>query len=390
MPSVSKLCSYVAVCLAFFPVLGGGATGVQTQDTAQARAQLEAVRARIAALTARLGSQLKERDAQSARVRESELLVTEQRRRLEALNAEQAGAESRRAGLRSEATRTRGALDAQRAALAAQIRAAYMIGSEEPLKLLLNQNSPAALGRTLAWYRYFAERRGRDIEAVVTELARLDTLVQEIDAQSEKLAALRDAAAHDMNELQHAREQRSAAVAQLNAQLSTGNQELGRLKREEQAVESLVAELSRVLQDFPDDPSKSFGAMRGKLPWPVAGKVTARYQAPRARSSADERWNGIMIDAQRGAKVRAPYFGRVVYADWLQGLGMLIIIGHSGGFMTLYGHAEVLYKKVGDAVVPGDVLAALSDSDAAPANLYFEIRDGRKTVDPKDWLRPNP
>jgi murein hydrolase activator len=96
-----------------------------------------------------------------------------------------------------------------------------------------------------------------------------------------------------------------------------------------------------------------------------------------------------MIEAARGAKVRAPYFGRVVYADWLQGLGLLLIIGHSGGYMTLYGHAEVLYKSVGDWVAPGDVIAALSDANAAP-QLYFEIREGRKTVDPKAWLRTNP
>ena len=90
------------------------------------------------------------------------------------------------------------------------------------------------------------------------------------------------------------------------------------------------------------------------------------------------RWNGVMIETAPGAKVRAPYFGRVVYADWLQGLGLLMIIGHSGNYMTLYGHAEVLYKSVGDWVSPGDVIAAVSDSGGAPPQLYFEIRDGRK------------
>jgi murein hydrolase activator len=88
--------------------------------------------------------------------------------------------------------------------------------------------------------------------------------------------------------------------------------------------------------------------------------------------------------------VRAPYFGRVVYADWLQGLGLLLIIGHGGNYMTLYGHAEVLYKSVGDWVAPGDVIAAVSDTGGTPPQLYFEIRDGRKPVDPKNWLRANP
>ena len=128
----------------------------------------------------------------------------------------------------------------------------------------------------------------------------------------------------------------------------------------------------------------------GRLPWPVQGSLSARYNAARDSSAAGVRWNGVMIDAARGAKVRAPFFGRVVYADWLQGLGLLLIIGHSGGFMTLYGHAEVLYKSVGDWVAPGDVIAALNDAAGAEPQLYFEIREGRKTVDPKVWLRTNP
>jgi septal ring factor EnvC (AmiA/AmiB activator) len=172
--------------------------------------------------------------------------------------------------------------------------------------------------------------------------------------------------------------------------VASGNQELAKLRREEQAVESLVADLSRVLQDFPVDSTQSFEQMRGKLPWPVQGRVTARYQEQHADAAPGPRWNGEMIEAARGTKVRAPYFGRVVYADWLQGLGLLLIIGHSGGYMTLYGHAEVLYKSVGDWVAPGDVIAAFGDAEGAAPQLYFEIREGRKTVDPKVWLAPKP
>jgi septal ring factor EnvC (AmiA/AmiB activator) len=144
-----------------------------------------------------------------------------------------------------------------------------------------------------------------------------------------------------------------------------------------------------MMQDFPTDPSQSFDHLRGKLPWPVPGRVSARYQAPR-ESSGGVRWNGVMIETTPGTKVRAPFFGRVVYADWLQGLGMLMIVAHSGGYMTLYGHAEVLYKAVGDRVSPGDVIAGLSDTEGAKPELYFEIREGRKTVDPKLWLKATP
>jgi murein hydrolase activator len=368
---------------------GAAGEAAQAADSAQAKAKLAAVRSRISELTQRLGQQLKERDALSARLRDAELEITEKRRRLEDLRISEAAAERRRGQLRVEQVRDQDDLAAERETLAAQMRAAYMIGREEQLKLLLNQSDPAALGRTLAYYEYFAEQRSSTIANIEQELTRLGQLVEQIDEQSDKLKSLEDAVAHQVAALQNARADRADSMAAISKQLASGNQELSKLKQEEQAVESLVADLARVLQDFPTDPSRSFEQMRGKLPWPVPGRVSAQYQAPRAGSGGSLRWNGVMIATSHGAKVRAPYFGRVVYADWLQGLGLLLIVAHSGGYMTLYGHAEVLYKSVGDSVVPGDIIAAMNDS-GADQQLYFEIREGRKTVDPKAWLRINP
>jgi septal ring factor EnvC (AmiA/AmiB activator) len=282
-------------------------------------------------------------------------------------------------------------LQAERSMLAAQVRAAYMIGPQEQLKLLLSQSNPASFGRTLAYYGYFARERSGKIDIIQTQVMRLQQVVAEIEQQGARLKTLENDAGREVGALEHARTDRAAAFAALSKRVVGGNQELAALKREEQAVESLVADLARVLQDFPVDSTQSFERMRGRLPWPVLGRVTAHYQEPLASSASGMHWNGDMIEATRGAKVRATYFGRVVYADWLQGLGLLLIIGHSGGYMTLYGHAEVLYKSVGDWVAPGDVIAALSDAGGgAVPQLYFEIREGRKTVDPKVWLKPNP
>jgi murein hydrolase activator len=302
------------------------------------------------------------------------------------LHSARLAAERRRAELRAAESRNLNALQSERAALASQARAAYMIGRQEELKLLLNQSNPASLGRTLTYYGYFAEQRSQKIKSIQGDAARLQQLVAQIEEQTQELQKLQGDATQEIAGLQHARAERSVAVAALNKKLASGNQELGNLKHEEQAVEALVADLARMMQDFPTDSSQSFDRMRGKLPWPVSGSVSARYQAPR-ENSGGVRWNGVMIDTERGAKVRAPFFGRVVYADWLQGLGLLMIIGHGGGYMTLYGHAEVLYKSVGDKVAPGDVIAALSDTEGAKPQLYFEIREGRKTVDPKLWLK---
>jgi septal ring factor EnvC (AmiA/AmiB activator) len=370
---------------------GSWAGAPQSNDSAQAKAKLAAVRGRIAALTERLGDELKRRDALGARLRETELVITAKRLRLEALHNEQTAVQRHRADLRAEQGRDQTALQAERSSLAAQVRAAYMIGRQEQLKLLLNQSNPASFGRTLAYYGYFAQERSLKIDIIQTQVVRLQQLVADIEQQSTQLKSLENEAGREVAALEHARADRAAALTALSKQVVSGNQELAALKREEQAVESLVADLARVLQDFPVDSTQSFERMRGKLPWPVLGRVTAHYQEQQARSASGMRWNGDMIEATRGAKVRAPYFGRVVYADWLQGLGLLLIIGHSGGYMTLYGHAEVLYKSVGDWVAPGDVIAALGDAAGAPdPQLYFEIREGRKTVDPKTWLKPNP
>jgi septal ring factor EnvC (AmiA/AmiB activator) len=390
--SLINICRFRHLWIAAASVLycAGSSAASETTDPAQAKAQLAAVRARIATLTSHLGEELKERDALSARLREAELNITAKRQRLEVLRAAQTAAERRRSDLRAEQGRDQSALQAERAALGQQVRAAYMIGRQEQLKLLLNQSNAASLGRTLAYYGYFAEQRSSKVGAIQGQVDRLQQLVAEIDQQSAQLKALEHDASREMAGLEHARTDRADALAALRKQVASGNQELVNLKREEQAVESLVADLARVMQDFPVDATQSFDRMRGQLPWPVQGRVTAHYQEQHANSASGMRWNGEMIEAARGAKVRAAYFGRVVYADWLQGLGLLLIIGHSGGYMTLYGHAEVLYKSVGDWVAPGDVIAALGDSAGAAPQLYFEIRAGRKTVDPKVWLKSNP
>jgi septal ring factor EnvC (AmiA/AmiB activator) len=389
-----SLCMFAALAL----MLGASGRGAAAEpvdathaDAAkEAKARLAAVRARIAELTNRIGADLKQRDTLSARVREAELGIAAKRQRVDALHTAKLAADRRRSELRAEQARVQNALQEQRESLAEQARAAYMIGSQDELKLLLNQSSPASLGRTLTYYGYFAQQRSEKIDGIRQEENRLQQLVVEIEQQTQQLQTLEEDANREIAGLQRARGERSEAVAALTKKVASGNLQLNDLKREEQAVESLVAELARVMQDFPVDATQSFVSMRGRLPWPVPGRVSARYNAARDSPAAGVRWNGVMIDAARGAKVRAPFFGRVVYADWLQGLGLLLIIGHSGGYMTLYGHAEVLYKSVGDWVAPGDVIAALSDSDGAEPQLYFEIREGRKTVDPKAWLRANP
>ncbi len=357
-------------------------------DPQQAKEKLSAVRTKIADLTRQRGKELAERDALSAHLRDAELEVTGKRQALEGLQGAAAAAAQRRSELLAERERTEGKLEGERSALAAEARLVAMMGPQQEIKLLLNQTDARRLGRMLTWEGYFSRARAAHIAAITAELAQLNSLTEQIGAQSTRYQLLASDAGRELQALLQARAARTTLLVTLASQVRSADQQLAKLKREEQAVESLLADLASVIQDFPTDSKTGFGALRGKLPWPVSGRLTARYHELRADSAQGGiRWNGVMIEAAKGAKVRAPYFGRVIYADWLQGLGMLMIISHSGGYMSLYGHAEVLYKSVGDSVSPGDLIAALPDSGGDTAPLYFEIRQGRKPVDPKLWLR---
>ena len=363
----------------------------EVPDAAQAKAKLTAVRQRIADLTGRLGTELKQRDALSARLRDADLAITAQRRRLESLTAAAAAVGRQRNELNAEEASNRAALEAERASLAAQVRAQYMIGRADEMRLLLSQTNPAEAGRMVNYYGYFARLRAARIEEIDARETRVAQLQADVKRTSANLKSLQDEASHEVAGLVRARQERTGAIQALSEQVQSGNEQLARLKQEEQAIESLVADLERVLKDFPVDSAQSFGELRGKLPWPVSGKMTVRYQETRDHGAPSAvRLNGVMIETTRGAKVHAPCAGRVVYADWLQGMGLLMIIAHSGNFLTLYGHTEVLYKSVGESVAPGDVIGAVSDAGGTLPQLYFEIREGRKAVDPKTWLKSAP
>jgi len=386
---VLTLCICTGAAGSAAPAAPAGPTAAP--DAAQAKAKLAAVRQRIAELTGRLGTELKQRDALSSRLRDADLAITAQRRKLESLNAAQAALERQRNELDAEAARNRAALESERASLAAQVRAQYTIGRADELRLLLSQTNPAEAGRMVKYYEYFARLRAARIEEIDFRETRVAELQADLERTEANLTSLREEASREVAGLVRAREERSGAMQALSVEVQSGNEQLARLKQEEQAVESLVADVERVLKDFPVDSSQSFQQLRGRLPWPVSGKMTVRYQETRDHGAPSSvRLNGVMIETARGAKVRAPCAGRVVYADWLQGMGLLMIIAHSGNFLTLYGHTEVLYKSVGESVAPGDVIGAVSDAGGTLPQLYFEIREGRKAVDPKTWLKSAP
>jgi septal ring factor EnvC (AmiA/AmiB activator) len=325
-----------------------------------------------------------ESDRLARELQAAEVSVAAARTKLADLRQERAERSAHRAALAAQQRSRAADVAALRAGLSQQLRAAYLIGREEPLKLLLNQQDPARAGRMFADYSYFGRARAGEIAAIDTDIQTLAGLDAQLAADEQRLDALQSAAADEVNQLQTARSQRDAALIAIKAESRNSAQVLQRLQGQQAALTALLRDLKRALEPFPSDANGAFGTLRGRLAWPVGGHLAARFGQIRAGGL---KWDGLLIDTDRGADVRAVYRGRVIYADWLPGLGLLAIIDHGDGYLSLYGHNERLYKGVGDTVAAGDVIAASGDSGGTSRpQLYFEIRKGSRPVDPGPWF----
>jgi septal ring factor EnvC (AmiA/AmiB activator) len=369
-------------------VLALSGAAADEPSPAKAEAELKAVRTQIEKMQAEMERDAGKRDKLSRELEESEKTVGTARGELDQLRRERAVHAARRAELAAQRQHEQGELEKDRGALAGQLRAAYMIGRQEPLKLLLNQHEPSELGRVLVYYQYFGRARAAQIAAIDAHLGELATLDEGLAAEEQRLAALEQQQQGELARLQSARERRGRALVSLDAESRTRAQELDRLKDQQGGLEKLVRELRRALErldKFPVDSKDAFAKLRGKLAWPVAGKVVASFGQTRAGGL---KWDGVLLAGAQGTPVHAIYHGRVVYADWLSGLGLLTIIDHGDGYLSLYGHNERLFKEVGERVTAGDTIATVGDSGGRPSpGLYFEIRKAGHPVDPRPWFK---
>jgi len=371
-------------------VLGGAAlpaapAGHPEADARKAEAELQAVKSEIERITRQVSLEQVERDRLTQELRTSELSVGKLRDALSGVRSERAARAARRAALTAEQQVREAEVQRNRAALAGQLRAAYLIGRQEPLKLLLNQKDPALAGRMFAYYSYFGRARAGQIKLIEDDLQRLAQLDGELAAEDQALAQLEKQQRAQLHELEHARTQRSHVLASLEAQSHTRAQSLERLRSQQAGLEKLLRELRTAMERFPLEGNDAFARLRGKLAWPVSGRLVARFGDARA---GGVHWDGVLVATERGAPVKAVCQGRVIYADWLPGLGLLTIVDHGDGYLSLYGHNERLYKAAGEPVAAGEAIAAAGDSGGSSRpELYFEIRKGGKPVDPRPWFR---
>ena len=282
-------------------------------------------------------------------------------------------------------------LEAQQSQLAHEARSAYVMGRQKQVKLLLNQEQPDAVGRMLTYFGYFTRARTDKINVMKASIQRLQVLQGDIEKKTQVLSDLQDTQRARVARLAEQKQLRRKAVSELRQQLAKQGGALKQLQVDERRLQELVHSLQELLADIPADAAhnKPFKALRGELGWPARGQLSIGFGTPRGDSGLA--WQGVLITAPEGGKVHAVAQGRVAFSDWMRGFGLLLIIDHGDGYMSLYGHNQALYKEVGEWVDTGEVVATLGASGGQNrAGLYFELRHKGRPVNPRKWCRGSP
>ncbi|MDP1970417.1 MAG: peptidoglycan DD-metalloendopeptidase family protein [Methylobacter sp.] len=302
--------------------------------------------------------------------------------------------------------------------LAGQIKAAYAMGQKEQLKLLLNQQDPALSSRMLVYYDYLNKARLTKLAGISESVQHLDRLGKQQQQETELLEKNLEQKKSEQIAVDGVRKRRAKLLTQLKSDFSSNEQQIIHLKESENKLKNLVSSLQRSTNDLTfeveqtkklhktaespsDEPAKDlpdsrddfpklkgdFYSLKGQLPWPVKGRLTNKFGSVRAEST-ESIWDGVLINASEGTEIRAITSGKVVFSDWLRGYGLLVIIDHGNGYMTLYAFNQSLYRQVGEWVDVGEVIASVGQSGGrSHSGLYFGIRSKGKPVDPLEWCR---
>ncbi len=387
------------LCLGLALVLSAPATtlAVSASKTAPKSApktadELARVRDRIRDLEKQNRADLARRSALDRQLREAETAAARSRRELAGIRSQLAQAQRRLAELNRQLDSTREQLLQQRSALSGQLRLAHITGGSERVRAVFSQQDPAEVGRRLTWLSYLARTRSELLRSIQASLAALEQDQQAVADQEASLAELESRRQGQAVELDGARKQRATVVASLDAQVQGQKQQLARARSQAAELERVLRELERAAaraRRAAPPPEKSAGPPPAGKPlgsgrWPVAGEMLADFGQPRA--GGQMRWDGVLIAAPAGTEVRSVQSGRVVYADWLPGLGLLLVIDHGGGYLSLYGHNQDLTRAVGDRLVSGDLIAHVGDTGGQSRSaLYYEVRRNGQPVNPRRW-----
>jgi septal ring factor EnvC (AmiA/AmiB activator) len=387
--------------LAFSAHAVAQATPKRTRSAAAAQKQLSATRERMKALAEEKQRLERERGEAAKALREADGKVSGTQRSLH--DTEQQIAEQERAleKLQQQKLALENGLSRQRAELAALVRSAYALGKHEQLKLLLEQDRISDLARVLAYHRYFQRDRQQRITGLNAELAALAKVGEDIQAKQQSLLAARDKQKNELAAVAAQRRERGKLVSSLDTKFRDRSARLTALGRDEKATVALLERLRKLMAQRPkpapakprrpgERPSRrpvvaDAAIPLGPLNLPLAGSVLAGFGGTMPDGHKSQ---GLLIAGNAGAEVHAVTAGRVAYADWLKGYGLLMILDHGNGWMTLYAFNDALLKNAGDSVRAGEAISTVGSSGGQGRSaLYFELRRNGQPQDPRSWLR---
>lgn len=378
------LLAVVALCLTL-PALS--MSNVQEQSLQESEQQLDKIKRSISQIKRWIrGAEDKQSDL-TRQLRQAEQEIGDSLRSIRRLESKILATQERLKTLASHQKKQKNALREQRHLMAEQMRAAHAMGREQGLKLLLNFEDPIKIKRLLNYYSYFNEARGQRIVESRQLLFGLQQTQNEVLSNKQTLLESKAELEKNHRFLAAGRDKRAAALAKLNKSLGGKEHQLVNLEQDQQRLEELIKALQKaVAAEMQNDPVP-FDTLRGKLSWPTQGQLVRGKDYATGRLGS----NGVFFKTESNEAVSAVHHGRVVFADWLKGFGLLLILDHGDGFMSLYGFNQTLLKDTGDWVASAEVIANAGNSGGqSESGLYFEIRHKGKPRNPLDWLTSSP
>jgi septal ring factor EnvC (AmiA/AmiB activator) len=369
-----------------------------TPAVASQQEELANLRRQISSLQKDFEKTNESRSSAADALRESEQAISNSNRRLNDLTEQQHAASYALSQAQIKSAELSQEMQMQRTAIGNLFYQQYIGGQQAPIKLLINNRNPSEISREIQYYKYIARQRANWIKTVKHNLNDLEVAKAEIEQRSKEIAELQNKARTQRDALEKEKLARKKVLAKIGQQLAQQRREIDHLRRNENRLSQLVAQIAKMLAHPPKNTilhnnklpdsrfdGKSFAALKGKLVFPVKGTITNRYGANRTDSSLP--WKGLFLSANTNQPVKAVAAGRVVYADWLRGFGNLLIIDHGNSYMSLYGNNETLFKQVGDIIRGGDTVASVGNSGGnEDSGLYFELRHEGQPFDPLKWV----
>lgn len=386
--------SRAEVCLKrlrFWPLLLSilltGSPALAAQDPLPEE-QLEQLNAAISQIEDWLNSATNNRSGLEHELREASAAITVNRAAIEENEAELATLSQQLQALATRQSELQDTLAGQEDLIRRALRASYSSGRESYLKLLLTQEDPSLSARMLRYYTDFNQARLASINAYRGTLAELDTTVSALESTTLQLEDTSLALTVQQQTLSAETQRRQTLLDELEAEIASRSGELEQLSADRQRLEDLVQQIQDAIVNIPaPEQLTPFAQARGRLPRPVEGDALNRFGA--TYSDGNLHRQGIVLRAAEGSPVRAVHPGRVVFSDWLRGSGLLVVVDHGEGYMSLYANNGSLIKRNGDWVNRGEALATAGNNGGMEQpGIYFEIRHNGQAEDPVTWWQP--